>query len=210
MNLLYAQADKSLKNNVKTLNSRQAYLATVAKDPAKKLIGLQELIPDLVLDLRYASGNNFVKKEMYPAGTKETFLRYLPALQLQKIQAELNASGLGLKIYDAYRPFSVTVAFWDLVKDSRYVAKPVNGSAHNRGLAVDLTLVDLKTGKELDMGTDFDDFSSQAGSRIKTLPGIVVANRQKLRDVMMRFGFKKLDTEWWHFSWANDRGYEVL
>ncbi|RYG03196.1 MAG: peptidase M15, partial [Chitinophagaceae bacterium] len=109
MNLLHAQENTSSKNNVKTLNSQKVYRATFAKDPDKKMVPLKELIPDVVLDLRYASINNFVRKEMYPADTRETFLRQLPALQLKKIQAALRPAGLGLKIYDAYRPFSTTI-----------------------------------------------------------------------------------------------------
>src|SRR5690606_37409302 len=106
--------------------------------------------------------NNFMKKRMYPANTRHTFLRAPAAWALARVQQELSIQGYSLKIFDAYRPYSVTVAFWEPIKDERYVANPAKGSGHNRGLAVDLTIVETSTGKELDMGTGFDNFTDTA------------------------------------------------
>jgi zinc D-Ala-D-Ala dipeptidase len=122
----------------------------------------------------------------------------------------LNARGYGLKVFDAYRPYGVTIQFWELIKDERYVANPVRGSGHNRGLAVDCTIIDLKTHRELDMGTGFDNFSDTAHHSFTALPPVVLEHRKLLQDVMEKHGFNKLETEWWHFFWNNDRGYEVL
>src|SRR4051812_30308091 len=126
------------------------------------MISLKSSVPLLVFDLRYATTNNFMHRRMYPAKTTDTYLR-LPAVKaLLQVQQELNKKSLGLKVFDAYRPYSVTKKFWELVHDERYVADPKKGSGHNRGIAIDLTIVDLKTGKELNMGAGFDNFTDSA------------------------------------------------
>lgn len=147
---------------------------------------------------------------MYPAKTTSTFLRLPAARALQKVQQELNLKGLGLKIFDAYRPYSVTVKFWKLVKDERFVANPSKGSGHNRGIAVDLTIIHLATGKELDMGTGFDNFSDTAHSTYTQLPEEVLQNRLLLRSAMEKNGFTVLSTEWWHFYLPEASRYEIM
>ena len=99
---------------------------------------------------------------------------------------------------------------WDLIKDERYVANPSKGSGHNRGLSVDLTIITLNTGQELDMGTGFDHFSDTAHQDFTSLAGQVLKNRKLLKETMEKYGFKALSTEWWHYSWTNDRNYAVL
>jgi D-alanyl-D-alanine dipeptidase len=173
------------------------------------MIELKSVMPSLDYDLRYATNNNFTKKQLYKNG-KTTFLRSPAAEALKKAQQELATKGYGLKIFDAYRPYSATKKMWDLIHDERYVANPTKGSGHNRGLSVDLTLIDLKTGKELDLGTGFDNFSDSAGHAFSSLPADVLQNRKLLKETMEKFGFKPLQTEWWHYSWPNDRNYEVL
>jgi D-alanyl-D-alanine dipeptidase len=147
---------------------------------------------------------------MYPANTSVTFLRLPVALALQKIEDELGKKGLGLKIFDAYRPFSVTEKFWELVKDERYVANPARGSGHNRGIAVDLTLIHLQNGSELPMGTGFDNFSDTAHQTFQSLPAQILLNRKTLRDAMEKYGFKAFETEWWHFYWSEGSKFELL
>jgi D-alanyl-D-alanine dipeptidase len=186
------------------------YVSQVDDDSTKRMIELKSLIPGLVYDLRYATKNNFMHRRMYPAGTKETYLRGPAALALQKVQEELNRSGLGLKIWDAYRPYSVTVHFWELVKDERYVANPSKGSGHNRGIAVDLTIIDLTSGRELDMGTGYDHFSDTAHHTFTALPGEVLKNRSMLSSLMQKHGFKALVSEWWHYYLPDGDKFEVL
>lgn len=99
---------------------------------------------------------------------------------------------------------------WSIVPDERYAANPAKGSGHNRGLAVDLTLVDRRSGQELDLGTGFDNFSDTAHHDFRQLPEPVLLNRLRLRRLMEAHGFKALETEWWHYSWPNDGRYEVL
>ena len=186
------------------------YKKQVKDDPAKEMVELKELIPEIVYDLRYATKNNFMNRLMYPANTTETFLRKPAAKALEKVQKELAAKGLGLKIFDAYRPYSVTVKFWELVKDERYVANPAKGSGHNRGIAVDLTIIYLKDGKELNMGTGFDNFTDTAHQNFTNLPEEILQNRILLKSTMEKYGFKPLETEWWHYYLANGDKFEVL
>lgn len=159
--LLHAEA-QSTEQKLTIINSIKDYQKQAKDDSLKKMVELKTLIPNIVYDLRYATTNNFMNRRMYPANTNITFLRMPVAKALQKIQEDLNKNGLGLKIFDAYRPYSVTVKFWELVKDERYVANPAKGSGHNRGIAVDLTIINLKTGEELEMGTGFDNFTDTA------------------------------------------------
>ncbi len=199
-----AEAQKhSVINNIKT------YRSTIKKDSSYRIIELHSLIPNLVYDLKYATPDNFTKKQLYKNRTL-TFLRLPAARALLKVQQRLNSNGHGLKIFDAYRPYNVTQEMWNLIQDERYVANPLKGSGHNRGLAVDVTIIDLKTGAELDMGTAFDNFTDSAHSTFKNLPTSVLQNRNLLKQTMEEYGFKLLETEWWHFSWPNDKNYEVL
>ncbi|MBK5271832.1 MAG: M15 family metallopeptidase, partial [Bacteroidia bacterium] len=139
-----------------------------------------------------------------------TFLRQPVVAALQKVQQELNEKGLGLKIFDAYRPYSVTRKFWELVHDERFVANPSKGSGHNRGIAVDLTIINLKTGEELNMGTGFDNFTDTAHQEFTDLPEEILQNRRLLITNMEKYGFYPLITEWWHFFLKDGEKYEVL
>lgn len=205
-----AQVFKTGQYGVKYIATEKSYRISVNKDSAKQMIELKHLIPGIIYSLRYAGKDNFVQQPLYPTNTNTTFLRLPAAKALQKVQYELYEKGLGLKIFDAYRPYSVTVKFWELIKDERYVANPKKGSGHNRGLAVDLTIVDLKTGVELDMGTGFDHFTDTAHHTFTQLSTTVLQNRKLLKEVMLKHGFNLFETEWWHYYWTNDRSYEVL
>ena len=174
------------------------------------MVELKSLMPNIVYDLRYATTNNFMHRLMYPSNTNKTFLRLPVAHALAKVQHELNEKGLGLKIFDAYRPYSVTEKFWELVHDERYVANPAKGSGHNRGIAVDLTIINLKTGEELNMGTGFDNFTDSAHHSFTNLPEEVLQNRNLLKTAMEKHGFKLFETEWWHYFIANGERFEVL
>ncbi len=179
-------------------------------DPFKQLLEPTSLIPSLQYDLKYASKRNFSGVRVYPRSTRHTYLRQQPAQALADVAAELDSLGIHLKIWDAYRPYSVTQRFWELIGDERYVANPAKGSGHNRGVAVDLTLVDAKTGKELKMPTEFDDFSAAAHHGNKELDPNRVANRELLCSTMVRHGFIPLDTEWWHYYWPGAERYDIL
>ena len=205
-----AQQTNTSKYGVEIIDKLTEYQKTVGQDSLKQLVSLKQAVPAIVYDLRYASRDNFMKRPMYPKNTHHTLMRKEPAHALTQVQDELQQKGLGLKIFDAYRPYAVTVRFWELVHDERYVANPSKGSGHNRGLAVDLTLIDLKTGKELDMGTGFDNFTDTAHHNFTQLPQAVLDNRRLLKTTMENHGFVLYESEWWHYFWPNNRSYEVL
>jgi len=210
VNKAAAQVVSTSKYGVPVINKLIEYQASVRNDSAKKMVELKKMVPGIVYDLRYATINNFMHRLMYSPPTCQTFLRLAAARALAAVQQELNSQGYGLKVFDAYRPYSVTVSFWELIGDERYVANPGKGSGHNRGLAIDLTIIELKTRRELDMGTGFDNFSDSAHHDFTGLPPAVLEHRKLLKETMEKHGFNKLDTEWWHYFWPNDRGYEVL
>lgn len=188
----------------------QDYDAQVAGDSAKEMLELKSAARDIIYDLRYTTSQNFTGKPLYPAGTKFTFLRLPAARALAKVQADLAKRGYRLKVFDAYRPYSVTKQLWELVRDERYAANPLKGSGHNRGIAVDLTIVEFASGRELPMGTGFDNFSDTAHHSFSGLPAEVQRNRQLLKWAMERHGFRALETEWWHYYYADGIHYDLL
>ncbi len=159
---------------------------------------ITRLDPTILLDLRYATTNNFVSEKMYNCG--RCFFRVAVAKALVKANTALKKQGLSLKMYDCYRPRPIQWKLWNKVPDPRYVADPRKGSMHNRGMAADLTIVD-KDGKELDMGTDFDFFGKEAYHAYTDLPQQVLDNRKLLLNTMASVGMKHTTTEWWHYSY---------
>jgi D-alanyl-D-alanine dipeptidase len=197
------------KYGLKVINSISWFQASIEKKAGHQMVDLKKTIPSIMLDLRYAGTNNFMKEKLYPP-IITTWLRKTAADSLAKVQKQLLKMGLGLKIFDAYRPYAVTERMWEPVKDDRYAADPKKGSGHNRGIAVDLTLINLKNGKELDMGTDFDNFTDSAHHAFANLPEEILKNRLFLKRIMEEHGFKALDTEWWHYFLPDAANYELL
>jgi len=153
-----------------------------------------------LLDLRYATTDNFTDTQIYPCG--RCFLRPAIAAKLKTINNKIKLEkGYTLKLYDCYRPRPAQQKLWDIVPNPTYVTKPEKGSMHNRGAAVDLTIID-KNGQELDMGTDFDHFGREARHAYDLLPDQVLANRKFLRELMEDNGFKAITSEWWHYSFS--------
>lgn len=162
-----------------------------------RLIDIRKVNNKIALDIHYATTNNFLKQKLYPVA--RCVLRGAAASRLAQVQTELSKNGLGLKVYDCYRPLSVQKKMWQVMPDSRFVANPVNGSRHNRGAAVDLTLID-RNGKDLEMPTGFDNFTEQAYTNYSGGSVQSRKNRQVLQDAMKKYGFISLATEWWHFD----------
>ncbi len=181
---------------------RPALAPVQAAAAPSELVELNTIIPDIVLDIRYATANNFTGKAVYPVA--RCFLVKEAAEALAMVQADLKKLGYGLKIYDGYRPLSVQKMFWAIRPDPKFVADPAVGSRHNRGYAVDLTLID-KAGNEVLMPTPFDDFTEKAGRSFMDLPPAALAHRALLESVMTCRGFIPYESEWWHFDF---RGYE--
>ncbi len=174
--------------------------------PDSDLVDIQSINPRIRVDIRYATANNFVGRPVYSRA--KCFLRRKVAMKLDAIQQQLEKMGLGLKLWDGYRPLSVQKVFWETMPDERYVAPPQIGSHHNRGAAVDLTLVD-EEGKELKMPTDFDDFSINAHRNYERLPKNVIYNRMLLENVMSEHGFIPVPSEWWHFDDVEGESYPI-
>jgi D-alanyl-D-alanine dipeptidase len=172
------------------------------------LVSLTRLSPRPLMELRYASPYNFLGLTVYPKLDPQ--LRCPVALALQLVQRDLAEQGLGLKIWDAYRPLAVQQRMWDVIQDPRYVSNPaVNAGRHTRGTAVDVTLVD-RSGRELLMPTDFDDFSAAAAVNAAGIPLERAENARRLREAMERRGFRAFSTEWWHFDWYRWQSLPVV
>jgi len=181
------------------------------KEHVVDLLDLVEVIkvnPRIKLDIRYATENNFTKKIVYSSA--RCFLRKATMDKLSKVQEELELQGLGLKVFDGYRPRSVQYKFWELCPNRLYVADPKKGSIHNRGTAVDLTLINLKTGVEFEMPSAFDDFSERAHREYEKMTPVVAKNCKLLEDVMVKHGFTPKPWEWWHFDDADWQKYDLL
>ena len=208
---LKATAQDTLLNKygLWVISDTAAFNKTALNNPAKMMVDVRKAIPTIVLDLKYAGRDNFMHHRLYPH-IKTTYLRRAAAEALAEVQKELYRQNLGIKIWDAYRPYAVTEKMWEPVKDDRYAADPEFGSGHNRGIALDATLINLHTKKELNMGTGFDNFSDTAHGDFKNLPAIVLANRVLLKSVMKKYGFTVLETEWWHFYLPDTKKYELL
>lgn len=190
------------------ISDLETYREYVKADPGKELIDLKKYIPGIKLDIRYATKNNFTGQAVYSQA--RAFARRPVAEALKKVQGELKKSGLGLKIFDGYRPYTVTTRFFAIASDKSFVANPKDGSRHNRGCAIDLTLIDLKTGKELAMPTPYDSFAPEAASDFKGLSEEVIKNRETLRVVMEKNNFRVLKNEWWHFDFIGWRNFELM
>ncbi|TBR24425.1 peptidase M15 [bacterium] len=171
------------------------------------LTDVARAVPGARLDIRYATKDNFTKTIVYPAA--RCLLRPEAAAALKGVQRDLAAKGLGLELWDCYRPLSVQRRFWELVPDPRYVADPKKGSRHNRGAAVDATLVDA-SGNELEMPTGYDDFSAAAHRGSASATPAARFNAKTLEDAMAAHGFKGLPTEWWHFDYSGWEKFPLL
>ncbi|MDZ4714259.1 MAG: M15 family metallopeptidase [Cytophagales bacterium] len=191
-----------------TPTTYKAYRAGLSTAPDNELVDLEQAIPGIVLDIRYATTNNFTGKRIYTLA--KAFTRKPVAAALKSAQQEFNKLGYGIKIYDAYRPYKATVMFYETYHDTTYVASPYRGSRHNRGCALDMTIVDRKTGKELEMPTAFDSFQKEAWPSTPVKNPIIRKNRDVLIAVMERNGFKVNASEWWHFDFIGWQKFNVM
>lgn len=168
-----------------------------SRSMATDLVPIQSINPNIKIELIYATPENFTGEIVY--NFHECLLHEKAAIQLGKVQEELEQMGLGLKVWDGYRPPSAQWKFWELVPDERYVSDPRKGGRHTRGTAVDLTLI-TSEGVELAMPTGFDDFSEMAHLDYQGASEEALKNRELLQNVMKKHGFEGIHTEWWHFD----------
>lgn len=163
-------------------------------------VNLKDFSKDFVLDMKYATEDNFLKKKVYDCA--ECYLRLKTIKMLIAANAEFQSKGYRIKLFDCYRPLDIQKKMWEIVPNADYVADPKKGSIHNRGGAVDITLVD-KDRKELDMGTPFDFFGIKASHNYQNLSEEIIKNRKLLKETMLKHNFKAFDSEWWHYNLAN-------
>src|ERR1700733_14158962 len=174
------------------------------------LVELVKLDPTIKLDVRYATANNFLGTPVYTQA--RAFLQRPAAEALVRAHHELKSRGYGLIIHDGYRPWYVTKIFWEATPDDKkiFVADPAKGSKHNRGCAVDLSLYDLTTGKEVKMPSGYDEMTERAYADYAGGMDDERAHRSLLREAMEKQGFKVNPTEWWHFDYKDWKQYPIL
>lgn len=195
------------KYGIKAINYPE-YQESLKANPEKELVDLEKIIPDMVMDIRYATTNNFMKEKIYTLS--KAYARKPVAEALKKAQKEFKNMGLGIIMYDAYRPYKATVKFYELYHDTTYVASPYRGSRHNRGCALDMSIVDLNTKKEVKMPTEFDSFKKAAWPSTPIADPEARKNRELIIKVMKNNGFKVNSSEWWHFDFIGWQKYEVM
>ncbi len=172
------------------------------------IVPLLQIDSTIVTDVRYATTDNFTGKILYK--TDKVYARKIVAEALSKAHNYLKENyNLRIKIFDGYRPLSVQKTMWEIYPDDRYVANPATGSRHNRGAAVDITIID-STGTQLEMGTEYDNFTEKAHYAYSNLPEEVKVNRKLLRDTMIKYGFHPITTEWWHFDYKGWKKFSIL
>ena len=163
-------------------------------------VNLKDYSRDFVYDMKYATEDNFLKAKVYDCA--ECYLRLKTVKAMIKANAKFMKEGYRVKLYDCYRPLDIQKKMWTIVSNPIYVANPSKGSIHNRGGAVDISLVD-KNGVELDMGTSFDFFGIEASHNNKNLSKEILDNRKLLKKIMLRYNFQSFDSEWWHYNMKN-------
>ncbi len=160
-------------------------------------VSLKKYDASFIYDMRYATENNFLKQKVYDCN--ECYLRLKTVKLLIEANNDFKKLGYTLKLFDCYRPINIQYKMWKIVSNPDYVANPKTGSMHNRGSAIDVTLVD-KNGVELNMGTDFDFFGEQAAHNYIKFSQEIIKNRELLKNIMEKHQFKALNSEWWHYS----------
>lgn len=181
-------------------------LHSFCQDSGGKFIRLEDIDSTFMYDMRYATENNFINKRVYDCD--KCIIREEVAESLVKANNYFKSLGYRIKFFDCYRPLDVQKQMWEVYPNAKYVANPAYGSIHNRGGAVDITLVD-EYGIALDMGTTFDHFGEEAHHAYQNLKADVLANRKLLKDGMASAGFSAIRTEWWHYNFGTAKKYAI-
>lgn len=168
-------------------------------------VNINDINPHIIVDIKYATRDNVFKEVLYPKNS--CYLRKDVAINLSNIQKKLEKKKMGLKCWDCYRPLSVQKRLWAIIPDPNFVSPPYTGTqGHSRGISVDLTLVDDK-GTDLQMPTNFDDFSIKASQNYDNLPKLQIKNRNILKKAMEADNFNPIESEWWHYNYVNYSNY---
>ncbi len=199
-------ASKRQSDSIKIVLAETEKPTTLQSLPDSSFVELIRLDSTFVLDMRYATADNFLKEKVYDCD--KCLLRKEAALALVKAHQVLKQKGFRIKLFDCYRPLDVQKKMWKIMPNDHFVGNPYgNGSKHNLGVATDLTLTD-STGKELDMGTPFDFFGKESYHAYTNLPADVLNRRRLLKQTLLQYGFNSITSEWWHYSY-NRKKYPV-
>lgn len=207
--LLGCSEENEYKYGLTPIHHPESYARSVESNPDNKLVEINQVLTNAVLDIRYATSNNFTETVIYSKDAG-AFARLPVVNQLKQIEDSLEAIGLGLVVYDAYRPYSATVKFYEIYGDTTYVASPYGGSRHNRGCAVDISLYSLKDSSYIQMPTEYDDFSLKAHPTTPLDDSTAMANRDLLIGIMQHNGFTVYPSEWWHYDYMGWEKFEIM
>lgn len=200
-------SENKYKYGVIPIHTTEDYLNSYSEESMHMMANLEPRLKNAVFDIRYATANNFTGEIIYEeAGA---WAREIVAIRLKRVEDSLKKAGLGLVVFDAYRPYSATVKFYEVYGDTNYVASPYSGSRHNRGCAVDISLYDLNTGEYLVMPTEYDDFTERA-HQSTIVDSLSQYNKEYLRGVMTHYGFEAYPFEWWHFDFYLWKHFAIL
>lgn len=203
---------EKIKENTKADQVKEAEVKDSSTEPRELkvkngLVLVSDIDPSIVIDLRYAGKNNFTGKKIYPASV--CLLRKETAEKLAKVNSELKTKGYRIKIWDGYRPYYVQQILYDAASDKSFLANPKRGSIHNRGGAVDLTIVDNR-GREVVMPSAFDEFTIRASRNNPDMSNEARKNLDFLTSTMTKYGFRTIRSEWWHFEDTKASQYPIL
>lgn len=198
------------KYGLPVVKGTRVYQEIVLANPENQLVDLRQIIPDAIFDVRYATANNLIGRPLYP--TADVFLRKPAAIALREVHENLRQLGFGLVLHDGYRPYEITVLFYEEIKDTTYVADPRKGSRHNRGMAIDLSMYDRKTGEIVPMPSGYDETTPRSHHDYMEGDTEALQNRQILKDAMLDVGFEVYQYEWWHYDfqgWEDCPSYDI-
>lgn len=196
----------SCKSNYLDSKKSSVILDIKNENDSNAFVNLKNYSSDFVFDMKYATADNFLKEKVYPCD--ECFLRVKTLKALLEANKSFIEKGFKIKLYDCYRPRAIQKKMWRIVPDANFVANPKKGSIHNRGGAVDISLVDF-VGNELNMGTKFDFFGEEASHNYQNLSDEILSNRRFLKEIMLQHNFKSFDSEWWHYNLKGSNNDEV-
>lgn len=186
------------KYGLQVIEKKKSYKQLVERDGQQELVDVKALVPEAIIDVRYATKNNLIGQKVYPRA--EVFLRKPAALALQSVNERLKSQGYGLVLHDGYRPYAVTELFYEKIQDTTYVADPRKGSRHNRGMAIDLSMYALVTKQEVSMPSAYDETTERAWHTFENTSEESKYHRDLLKKAMLEAGFEIYVWEWWHYD----------
>jgi zinc D-Ala-D-Ala dipeptidase len=205
LNTTIACRTKNIEQNERVLavnQTKNTEFNDFKKTSDTTFVNLSDYSSEFILDMKYATEDNFLKANVYECSS--CYLRLKTIKFLLEANREFKERGFKIKIFDCYRPIDVQKKMWAIVPDANYVANPARGSIHNRGGAIDITLVD-ENGNELDMGTKFDFFGPESAHTYQNFSREVLKNRKLLKKIMLKHNFESFDSEWWHYNLIGSR-----